>query len=101
MAAAFTGLFRRGELYPRAMRFSTIVIALFFAAVSAWAVLSGHILPQHFLYLEVCFAFLALLDGDRVRAVEGAGSAEDRRRDVRAAGRAARAGRRVGEPARR
>ena len=22
---------------------------------------SGHILPQHFLYLEVCFAFLALL----------------------------------------
>ena len=61
MAAAFTGLFRRGELYPRAMRFSIIVIALFFAAVSAWAVLSGHILPQHFLYLEVCFAFLALL----------------------------------------
>ena len=61
MAAAFTGLFRRGELYPRAMRFSTIVIALFFAAVSAWAVLSGHILPQHFLYLEVCFTFLALL----------------------------------------
>jgi hypothetical protein len=61
MAAAFTGLFRRGELYPRAMRFSTVVIALFFAAVSAWAVLSGHILPQHFLYLEVCFAFLALL----------------------------------------
>ena len=34
MAAAFAGLFRRGELYPRAMRFSTIVIALFFAALS-------------------------------------------------------------------
>ena len=32
MVAAFAGLFRRGELYPRAMRFSTIVIALFFAA---------------------------------------------------------------------
>jgi len=63
MVAAFTGLFRRGELYPRAMRFSTVVIALFFAAVSAWAVVTGHILPQHFLYLEVCFAFLALLTG--------------------------------------
>jgi hypothetical protein len=61
MVAAFAGLFRRGELYPRAMRFSTVVIALFFAAVSAWAVATGHILPQHFLYLEVCFAFLALL----------------------------------------
>jgi hypothetical protein len=61
MVAAFAGLFRRGELYPRAMRFSTIVIALFFAAVSGWAMVSGHILPQHFLYLEVCFAFLAIL----------------------------------------
>ena len=31
MVAAFAGLFRRGELYPRAMRFSTMVIALFFS----------------------------------------------------------------------
>jgi len=61
MVAAFAGLFRRGELYPRAMRFSTIVIALIFAAVSGWAMVSGHILPQRFLYLEICFAFLAIL----------------------------------------
>jgi hypothetical protein len=61
MVAAFAGLFRRGELYPRAMRFSIVVIAVIFAAVSAWAVVVGHILPQQFLYLEVCFAFLALL----------------------------------------
>ena len=61
MVAAFAGLFRRGELYPRAMRFSTIVIALIFAAISGWAMVSGHILPQHFLYLEICFAFLAVL----------------------------------------
>jgi hypothetical protein len=32
MVGRVRGLFRRGELYPRAIRFSTIVIALFFAA---------------------------------------------------------------------
>ena len=93
MAAAFAGLFRRGELYPRAIRFSTIVIALFFCGVCAWAVFSGDIQSRSSsLYMQICFAFLALLDGDGVRAVEGARSAEDRRGDVRAAGRAARAG---------
>ena len=43
MVAAFAGLFRRGELYPRAIRFSTVVIALFFSALCGWAVFSGDI----------------------------------------------------------
>ena len=43
MVAAFAGLFRRGELYPRAMRFSIVVIALFFAVLCGWAVFSGGI----------------------------------------------------------
>src|SRR5262245_3738207 len=61
LAAAFVGLFRRGELYPRAIRFSTIVIALFFWVFGAWAVASGAIHPKFFAYMQICFAFLALL----------------------------------------
>jgi len=59
MAAGFFGLFRRGELYPRAVRFSVIVIALFFAALSGQAIVRGHVPQRFFLYLEICFAFLA------------------------------------------
>lgn len=61
MAAAFYGLFRRGELYPRAVRFSVIVIALFFAALSGQAIVRGHVPQRYFLYLEICFAFLTVL----------------------------------------
>src|SRR5262245_44313768 len=59
LTAAFFGLFRRGELYPRAVRFSVIVIALFFAALSGQAIVRGHVPQRFFLYLEICFAFLA------------------------------------------
>jgi hypothetical protein len=61
LAAGFAGLFRRGELYPRAVRFSTIVIALLFCAFCAWAVFSGGIRAQFFAFMQICFAFLALL----------------------------------------
>jgi len=61
MTAAFFGLFRRGELYPRAVRFSVIVIALFFAALSGQAIVRGHVPQKYFLYLEICFAFLTAL----------------------------------------
>jgi len=61
MVAAFVGLFRRGELYPRAIRFSTIVIALFFSGLSAWAVFSGGIQARPFAYTQTAFAFLTLL----------------------------------------
>src|SRR5262245_53083549 len=61
LVAAFVGLFRRGELYPRAIRFSTIVIALCFSVLCGWAVFSGGIQAQLFAWTQICFAFLALL----------------------------------------
>jgi hypothetical protein len=61
LAAAFAGLFRRGELYPRAVRLSTIVIALIFCGLCAWAVFSGAIHAHLFAITQICFAFLALL----------------------------------------
>jgi hypothetical protein len=61
MVAAFTGLFLRGELYPRAIKFSTVVIALFFSVLCAWAVFSGRIDPRPFAFTQTGYAFLALL----------------------------------------
>jgi hypothetical protein len=61
LAAAFIGLFRRGELYPRAVRFSTIVFALFFCGLCAWAVVTGGIQSQFFAWMQICFIFLALM----------------------------------------
>jgi hypothetical protein len=59
--AAFVGLLRRGELYPRTMRYSVIVIALFFAALLGQALVSGYTSQQFFLCLETGFGFLSLL----------------------------------------
>ena len=61
MVAAFTGLFRRGELYPRAIKFSTIVIVLIFSGFCAWAVFSGQIDPRFFAFTQTGYAFIALL----------------------------------------
>jgi hypothetical protein len=61
MVAAFTGLFRRGELYPRAIRFSTMVIGVIFSVLVAWAVFTGGIQSRPFVWAQTCFAFLALL----------------------------------------
>jgi len=61
LVASFTGLLRRGELYPRAMRFSIVVIALVFVVFSGQAILRGQLAPRFFLYLETSFAFLGLL----------------------------------------
>ncbi len=61
LVASFAGLLRRGELYPRAMRFSVGVIAAVFAVFSAQALLRGQLPPRHFLFLEISFAFLSLL----------------------------------------
>ncbi|HMF44368.1 MAG TPA: hypothetical protein VKQ32_27030 [Polyangia bacterium] len=61
LVAAFTGLFLRGELYPRAIKFSTIVIALIFSVLCAWAVFTGRIEPQPFAFTQTCYSFLALL----------------------------------------
>jgi hypothetical protein len=61
LIAAFAGLLRRGELYPRAMRFSVCVIALVFAVFSAQALVRGQLAPRFFLYLETSYGFLSLL----------------------------------------
>jgi hypothetical protein len=61
LVASFAGLFRRGELYPRAIKFSTMVISAFFAAFSGWAILTGRIDPRPFAYTQTAFAFLILL----------------------------------------
>jgi hypothetical protein len=61
MVAAFAGLFRRGELYPRAIKFSTMVISAFFSALCGWAVFTGRIDPRLFAYTQTAFAFLILL----------------------------------------
>jgi hypothetical protein len=61
LVAAFVGLLRRGELYPRAMRFSVAVIALVFVIFSGQALLRGQLAPRFFLYLETSFGFLSLL----------------------------------------
>lgn len=61
LVAAFAGLFLRGELYPRAIKFSTVVIALFFSLLCGWAVFSGRIDPRPFAFTQTGYAFLALL----------------------------------------
>ncbi|HZL18900.1 MAG TPA: hypothetical protein VFG23_14260, partial [Polyangia bacterium] len=61
LVAAFGGLLRRGELYPRAMRFSIVVIAMVFVVFSAQAIARGQLAPRFFLYLETSFSFLGLL----------------------------------------
>src|SRR4249920_3644187 len=59
--AALSGLLRRGELYPRAIRFSVVVVGLIFAGYSSVALVRGQMPPRHFLFLEIGFALLALL----------------------------------------
>ena len=61
LVASFAGLLRRGELYPRGMRFSVGVMAAVFAIFSAQALLRGQLVPRYFLYLETSFGFLSLL----------------------------------------
>jgi hypothetical protein len=63
LVAAFAGLFRRGELYPRAIRFSTAVFAVVFSVLCGWAVFSGGIQARPFVFTQACYAFLALLTG--------------------------------------
>jgi hypothetical protein len=59
--SAFTGLVRRRELYPRALRFSVVIIGLVFAGVSLQALVRGHVAARGFLYLETSVVFLAVL----------------------------------------
>ena len=61
LVAAFVGLLRRGEVYPRAMRFSVAFIALVFVIFDAQGLLRGQLPPRLFVYLETSYGFLALL----------------------------------------
>jgi hypothetical protein len=61
LLAALVGLLRRGELFPRPMRFTVGVIGLVFWMLAARAVLFGMIPARFFLHLQTSFAFLSLL----------------------------------------
>jgi len=61
LVAAFTGLFRRGELYPRSMRFAAMVVAVVFTFLVGWAVFTGGIPLRAFAGAQGCSGFLALL----------------------------------------
>jgi hypothetical protein len=61
LVAGFAGLLRRGELYPRGMKFSVGVIALVFTFFSAQALVRGQLPPRFFLYVITSFGFLTVL----------------------------------------
>jgi hypothetical protein len=61
IVVAFFGLLRRGELYPRQMRFSVIAIALVFAGFCGQALVRGHITARYFVHLATAFGFLGVL----------------------------------------
>jgi hypothetical protein len=73
LVAAFAGLLRRGEVYPRAMRFSVAFIALVFVIFAAQALLRGQLPPRLFVYLETSYGFLALLTALAVASARAAG----------------------------
>ncbi|HVY38749.1 MAG TPA: hypothetical protein VHM31_12475 [Polyangia bacterium] len=61
LVAALVGVLRRGEIYPRAMRFSVAFIGLVFVIFDAQGLLRGQLPPRLFVYLETSYGFLALL----------------------------------------
>ncbi len=76
LIAAFVGVLRRGEVYPRAMRFSVAFIALVFVIFDAQALLRGQLPPRLFVYLETSYGFLALLTAVAVASARGPGRAK-------------------------
>jgi hypothetical protein len=61
LVAALVGLLRRGELFPRPMRFSVTFIGMAFWMLAAQAVVLGSLSPRLGLYLEASFALISLL----------------------------------------
>jgi hypothetical protein len=61
LLAAVAGLLRRGELFPRGMRFSMVVIGLSFWLLCAYAVVFGMVPARFFPHVEVFFGLLSLL----------------------------------------
>src|SRR3954447_13716218 len=61
LPAALVGLLRRGELFPRGMRFSVVVIGLAFWLLCAYAVVFGIVPGRFFPHVEFFFGLLSLL----------------------------------------
>lgn len=61
MIVAVAGLLRRGELFPRGMRFSVVVIGLSLWLLLANSVVFGMIPARFFPHVEAFFALLSLL----------------------------------------
>jgi hypothetical protein len=60
--AAFAGLLRRRELYPRALRFTTTIVAAVFAAPAGLAILIGAQQPPFLFHAAtISYGFLTLL----------------------------------------
>ncbi|HEY2900981.1 MAG TPA: hypothetical protein VGL59_10425 [Polyangia bacterium] len=60
LLAAMVGLLRRGELFPRAVRFTVVLIGAIFWLLTALAVFIGQI-PRFALPIETAYGFLTLL----------------------------------------
>jgi hypothetical protein len=73
LVAAFFGLLRRGELYPRQMRFSVVAIALVFAGFCGQALVRGHITARYFVHLATAFGFLGMLTAGAFARTQAAG----------------------------
>jgi hypothetical protein len=61
LLGTLVGLLRRGELFPRSMRFAVAVIALAFWLLGARGVFFGLVPGRFFMLLETSYAILALL----------------------------------------
>ncbi|HEX3697583.1 MAG TPA: hypothetical protein VH374_19580 [Polyangia bacterium] len=61
LLGAMVGLIRRGELFPRAVRFTVVLIGAIFWLLTGLAVFAGQIPPRFALPIETGYGFLALL----------------------------------------
>jgi hypothetical protein len=61
LLASLAGLLIRGELFPRAIRFTVLIVGLAFWVLVASAVAFGVVPASFSLHLEICFGSLALL----------------------------------------
>ncbi|HXI55989.1 MAG TPA: hypothetical protein VNO55_08015 [Polyangia bacterium] len=57
------GLIRRGELFPKPVRFTVVLIGAIFWLLTVLVVVFGQVPPRFFLPIETAYGFLALLIG--------------------------------------
>ncbi|HET6280746.1 MAG TPA: hypothetical protein VFH73_07270, partial [Polyangia bacterium] len=61
LVMAFFGLLRRGELFPRGVRFTVVLIGSVFLLLASLAMLFDRLPPRFALHIETSFGFLSLL----------------------------------------